>query len=395
MNKQIIELKEQRASKIEEMNAILAVCKEEKRKRSEEEDVTFKNLDSEIGQLDAQIVEAERMEELNKSIARQSKMKEEEKIVKRFDLSKAIQQFKRGALDGVEREMHEEGLRNFVGETSGLIIPEMLIKRADVTMTTHATDIETKVAGLDVIAPPSLYGQLGSTIWSGLKAKTVLNFSDGQDSTFIAEEGNSLESSPTRATDSLEPRRVGGQKIFTNEQLSVSAVMATEFADMVASIDRAISKEMLSKAVSANVLSGHATTDVGAALTYAVVLKLFQGLEDGLFVKPALVASKPIYHKLEGTEVVSGAGRFVVEGGKMNGELIYGTNHLPIHDTTKYDILYGDFSRSYIGFFGSGVELLIDPYTSGTAGKTKIIWSRLADVAVNPSAFASIRNAIV
>ena len=394
MNKEVIELKQERKATIASMNEVLEVCKAETRSRTEEEDTAFTANDDKIRSLDSKIVEAERMEELNRTIVPIKEVKDimEEKKTETFNLARAIKGFKNRNLSAFDAEMQEEGLRQFGGESNGLVIPDKYF-RANVTTTTHADDINTTVAGLDVIATPSLYNQLGVTVWNGLKGNVVLNFSDGHDAAFVAEEGNTAESNPTRTVDTLSARRVSGQKIFSQEMLASSEVMATEFADMVSSIDRAISEEVLAQAVAANVLAGRATSDTAANITYSDMVTMLGGLETETFKNPSYAFSKPLYHDAEAIEKVAGSGRFIIENSIINGTGVKGTNHLPLHDATKYDVVYGDWSRAYVGFFGGGVELLVDPFSGATAGTVKIVFSRLADVAVNHAAFASLRNA--
>jgi len=44
-------------------------------------------------------------------------------------------------------------------------------------------------------------------------------------------------------------------------------------------------------------------------------------------------------------------------------------------------IIFGDFSQVLIGYFGAGIDVLVDPYTGGNAGTVRV--SALVDVDVN------------
>ena len=394
MNKEIIDLKSERAEAIEKMNGFVDVCKEEKRVKTEEEQDSFDALNDRVLAIDEEVQELERMEILNKSIKPNKVVKEEEKVAKRYSITKAIEGFSNNKLDGVEKELHDEAARTF-GSSNGLLIPDFLLqKRADYTYAGQTTDYDSIVTDLDILASPSLYSQLGATVWSGLKAKTTLNFSDGHDAAFVTEGTTLTESTPTRATAVLDPRRVGGKKGFSNELLSVSKVMSSEISDMIMSIDRAISTEVLSQAVLANIEASHEAADAGAALTWASLMAIGSGLESDNFRNPHYVMSKSIFANAKTIAKDSGSGQFLVDQNAVDGIASFGTTQLPIHDTTKYDVVYGDFSRAYVGFFGDALELLIDPYTDGATGVTNIIFNRLADVVVNPAAFESYRNVI-
>ena len=272
-------------------------------------------------------------------------------------------------------------------------------KRTNVLYSNHTTDYDSLIQGLDINTSIPLFEKLGATVLRGLKSKLTLNFSDGHDSAFIAEAGNAVESSPTRATAVLDPRRVGGQKIFSNEFLSVSKLMDQEFADMLESVDRALSKEMLAQAVAANVNAAFETGDTAAFLTYANAVNIQSGLEIDDFKRPAYVMSAQVFHYAQGNEKVSGSGTYIVDQNidrnihtsGIGGQAAFGTTDLPLHDSTKYDIIWGDWSRAFIGMY-EGLEILVDPYTGGTAGLTKFIFTRMADTVVNPAGFQSYRN---
>jgi hypothetical protein len=46
------------------------------------------------------------------------------------------------------------------------------------------------------------------------------------------------------------------------------------------------------------------------------------------------------------------------------------------------DVYFGNFADLLVGTFGSGVEIIVDPYTKSRAGNVVITASVLADVAV-------------
>ena len=167
-------------------------------------------------------------------------------------------------------------------------------------------------------------------------------------------------------------------------------------ADMMAAIDRGIGADVLLDAVAANVLSGYATTDTAAALTWSIVLSMISGIESDNFVAEGFAMSKSVFYKLAATQKGTNLG-FIMDflsgnnRGKVAGINASGSAFLPVHDTNKYDMIYGDWKQSYVGFWG-GAQLLVDPFTSSDDGETKITFGRLADVVTNPYAFSSIRN---
>ena len=403
MNKEVIELKQKRAEAIESMNTIVELCKTEKRVKSEDEQKAFDKADKAIAKLDAQIVEEERMEALNKTIKPKNVVTPEEKAARRYDGAKAMEHLRaHKEQTGLEAELHQEGRAQFgramATDPNAMYIPDFMYDkeaRADFAYASATNDYDTDNLGLDIIVSPSLYSQLGSTVYRGLTAKTILNFEDGNSASFPGEGTTVVESTPTRTTDGLDPRRVGGKKGFSNELLSVSNFFPQQLADMVASIDRAISADVISKANLANINAAREAADVAAAIDWGDVTALGQDLENDNFLREAYVMSKQVYSNNLSIVKDSGSGQFLIDGQGILGIPAYGTTQLPIHDTNKYDMIYGDWSRSFVGFFGNAMEVLMDPYTDGATGVTNVIFNRIADTAVNPAAFESYRNILL
>ena len=403
MNKEVIELKQKRAEAIEAMNTIVELCKTKKRVKSEDEQKAFDASDKAIEGFDKQIVEAERMERLNKDIKPKKVVAPEEKAKRRYNGKKAMDDLRAHRQQtGLEAELDQEAKSQFgralATDPNAMYIPDFMFDkqaRADYAYASATNDYDTDNLGLDIIVSPSLYSQLGSTVYRGLTAKTILNFEDGNTSTFPGEGTTVAESTPTRTTDGLDPRRVGGKKGFSNELLSVSNFFNQQLADMVSSIDRAISLDLIGKANVANINAAREAADAAAAIDWGDVTALGQDLENDNFLREAYVMSKQVYSNNLSIVKDSGSGQFLIDGQGILGIPAFGTTQLPIHDTNKYDMIYGDWSRSFVGFFGNAMEVLIDPYTDGAVGVTNVIFNRIADTAVNPAAFESYRNILL
>lgn len=399
--KKILELKQERANLINEMDGILNKVTLEKRSKTEQETSDWDAKNQRVEAIDQELKVLERQEELNRSIAGNTKP-EEEKVAARYNLAKAITETRNGNLTGLEAEMHQEAKRE-LGGASGVVgnlyIPSMLLRANEGTKTVGATagHIPTSVGNLDVIAPTPLYRELGVTVYEGLSnGKLELPFSKGHSAGRVAEEGAASQSVPVQSKGTLTASRFHGWQTYTQEYLSETAVLPALLSDMVAAIDRSVGKDLVEKAVAANVLAGFATTDVAVTTNYAGVLALLSNLNAEDFSKEGLVISKELFYVLAGTSKDAGSGNFVVDlkgqhRGLFSGVNAFGTSFLPMHDTNKYDMVYGDWKRAYVGFWG-GVQLLVDPYSASNNGYIKITFSRMADTAVNPYAFVAKRN---
>ena len=407
---------QKRSTLINEMETILKTARDENRQRTEAESNEWTAKRNEVNALTAEIDVLQEQAELNRSIADTKLDKEERNAVKAYDLTKAIESVRSGQpLEGLERELNEEALKevsNLAGQRKGnLFIPSMVInsmravsKRAnEETKTTGlaAGHIPTQIGGGSVITPLPLYDQLGCTVYENLTSgKIDLPFSKGHTAAKVAEAGTASQSVPTDTKGTLTAARYQGWQKYTDEYLAESALMPAMLADMVAAIDRGIGKAMLADAVAVNVMTGYATSDTKAAMTWVKALSQISELESDGFVNEAFVASKELFFKMAGIEKASNTAQFIVDklqGGNkgfIGGVPAFGSAFLAVHDTDKYDSLYGDFKEAYIGFWG-GVQLLIDPYSASDDGYTKITFMRLAAVDSNPYAFASIRNASI
>lgn len=389
MTKRILDLQTKRAGIIEAMEGLINDGKLEDWEARKAE---LEPIEKEIKALEAQ-------EEFNRSLAGQGndggEAQEREKMLKRFDLSKAIGEISRG-LTGVEAEINDEGhaeLRGFEVASNSLIIPsKFLSKRATETKVTGADHIAEEVGGLDIITAPSMLDIVGVTQMEGLTANIKLPFSSGHDASFVDEGNTATESAPTNSKGDLTARGVQGWKAYSAEYLAQSTVMPQMLADMVESLDRAIWQEVCNSiAIDGLAVTGKASADVGAAPTYKDILGLMAEVEGDTFRKEGYVMSKALYHNLQGVTKDSGSGRFVIENKAINGVRSFGTSALA-PASSKHQIVYGDFSRAYVGKFG-GIQLIVDPYTAKKTREVEISFSRLADVTINPSAFKAILNA--
>lgn len=411
--KKLNDLLIKRSDKIGEMSKILETAREAERERTDEEKTTWERFNGEVTALSAEIEVQERQEALDKEAARNKPLeKPEEDVLRRYDLSRAITAVGQGrALDGLELEMHQEAARE-VEKVSGVIgniyIPSMIIERAYIPPSERANE-ETKATGLAaghiplavgdpnfVVARP-LYREMGCTVYDNLGAgKLDLPFSQGNTAAFVAEEGTAAQSVPTDTKGTLSAGRFQGWQKFTNEYLAESALMPQMMADFITAIDRGVGAALMLDAVAVNVMTGYATTDTKAALTYAIVLSMISGLTSDMFVSEGFVMSKSVFFKLATTVKATNQSLIMdfLKGnnlGTLSGIKSAGTGFLPVHDTDKYDIIYGDWKQGFVGFWG-GAQILVDPFTASDDGYTKITFSRLGAVESNPYAFESIRN---
>lgn len=405
MMKKIAELKQERANLIKGMQYIVDTASNEKRSLNDTEQSDWQAKDERVKAIDDEVKTLERQESLNLSIVSERKKDNAETVAKRYNLGKAISEARNGNLSGLEAEMHQEAkneLQGVSGARGNLYIPAMMLeKRTEnpITKTTggNAGHISTQVGALDVVAPTPLYETLGATVYPNLAGgKLELPFAKGHTAGKVNEGASASKGRATKTKGTLTASRFQGYELFSQEYLAESAVHPAMLGDMVAAIDRAIGKELVAEAATANVLTGYTHTADAAATDFEGVLALMSALDNETFAKEGLVMSKELFYALAGTEKASNTAQFIIQmiekgKGYFAGVDAYGTSFLPAAGTGRYQMVYGDWSRAFVGFWG-GVQLLIDPYSASDDGEIKITFSRMADVAANPYAFASKRN---
>ncbi|MFW6015326.1 MAG: phage major capsid protein [bacterium] len=403
--KKINELKQERKALIEEMQSLVDVPENEKRSQTDEEKQTWEANEQKVNDIDKQIEKLEKQERLNLSIVSTTK-DDAETAKKRYNFSKAIKEARSGHLTGFEKEMHQEAeneLRKVSGVRGNLYLPSVLISKREETAYTNADGvtgghIPTDVGGIDINVPKPLYNEIGATVYNDLSSsKFELPFAKGYTAGKLSEGSKAAKGRPSRTKGTLSATRYQGYDFFSNEYLAETTVFPELMGDMIASIDRAVSKELLEEAVSANVMSGHGTTATGTAITYLEVLELLEKLEIEDFTNEGLIMSKELFYHLAGTERSANTAKYIIEiqeknKGRLDGIKSIGTGYLPEH-SSKFDIVYGDWKRAYVGYWG-GIQLLVDPYTMADEGEVKVTYSRMADVAVNPYTFISKRDVI-
>lgn len=408
MSKKINEFKRARAAKIDEMKAITARAEKEKRFKSQEEAVKWNTLKSEIEEINVDLATEEQQERIDKgeiSAYFSNQSSRESRELMGFDLSKAIREVSGRGLTGLEKEMQQEGEREYssYGKSArGLVLPTKLMRSfAKATHSGHANEI---VGKLDTITDQGILTQLGVTVYDNLTDQIKMTYGDGFTAQFYAEGAVAGEGDHNETSGKIEPRRIQAHKPFYNEYLAQSAVMPQMMQDMVSSIEAAAAREVIKKILALPALAGFdAAVDPGEALTWANVMKLKGALKSTQFIRPKFVAGGELYASLEATPKDAGSGRFIIDGGKISAYDAFDAQGIieAIPDTAAdadsdptHALIFGDWSRAYVGYFG-GIEILVDPYTKSDEGQTKLTWCRLADASVNPNAFKSIQNAAV
>lgn len=399
------ELRLKRTGKINEMISLNELATTEKRSFTEAENATYVALRGEVTVIDADIVIASDLEDLQRSIESTDDnvdvIPKDKSLKKRsFNIGDAMRQASAGQLEGEVKKMHERGIEQGVLATNNntILIPAEAInstRAGDLTTSTGSALIHKDVVSdLDIIVPMPMYRTLGVRVLPGLNGTLGLPAQSHNIATFPGEE-NTLITAPNKPTGiTLTPLRVGITEKVGKELMNSghAPLFSAIISDMVTGIDSAISKRTLDKvsvgAKAGNIVDGTSLTNGFADITGKILTDLEAKVEiDGKFVMPrsgyAILKSKPL---------TDGDSKTLINGKFSGGETFDGYDAFGTTFCPAGHILYGAFEHVTVGMW-DGLEIIVDPYTRAKFGEVEITVNRLIDVQVrNAEAFAVINN---
>lgn len=411
--KSSVELKVDRASKIDAQQVINDLAKsEQNRSFSEEETTRFDNLQSEIDALTVSITRAEKFE--SSQAARSAagvtvggKVVVEEEVKERFSLLKGLRSLANGgALSGAEKELHDETQRNMKAQgldtRDGLVISMPLENRGQSVDGSSGGKGGALVSSIPKLVKPLqptlAIEALGVNVMSGLVGDVPLPTSGAFNFSYTTENGTVAGSDIDFAGPTLKPKRCAGVV-----DISKKLLMQTSFdveAYIIEQINIAYGNAVLTAAINGSGTGGAPTgllslittnidTTAGAG-TYDTVVAL-EGLIDDASagsVSRGYLSGTKLRSSLKTTKIDAGSGVFLTDGKELNGYNYLTSTLVPVLDTDKHPLIFGDWNQLTVGYWGS-ISILVDPYTQAANSNVRLIIEGFSDVAVaNEKAFA-------
>lgn len=417
--KKAIELKQERQSKVTAQENLYQLAVSENRDFTEAESAQFDALQGEIQALDAKIRQAETMEQNRAAMAaaagaaaEKGEKKEQRKLARSFSISRAINLIKSNKeLDGIEGEMSQEAKRENeraqvrTAEGANLHIPSFIM-RADGQSVSEDSGAYGGAAIVNQapmvqsgFTPALFLEELGATRMSGLSGGDIpLPVFNDYNFAWLSETGAITSQKAGISGPTLSPKRLAAAVPVSNRWLLQSTTGdGLIMAKIAKGYDNALQAAAINGSGTGNepegilnnsgvLLSG---TTAAADPTWAMMVEL-QGLieaanasEDSLayLLRPNLKA------RLKTTAKDAGSGRFLMEGGTIDGYTARATTLVPTLSGNDV-LIYGDFSQLFIGEWGA-VSLVVDPYSRLKENSIEIVVNAHADVAIaQPSAFA-------
>jgi len=427
--KNLKELKESRAEIQTKVEALIAVG--EKSELTAEQKTDWKNFQSQIEAIDADIVIAEQMEAEAKKIAARkiasgasalpgptqdgdSEYKELLSLSKKFSIGRALKMVSsRKEFNGAEEEVFQiakaEAKEQDISLSGNMHIPHSFIKmgrRSALTVGTEGADVVFTEYGGKIIPylnPMPVADQLGVTFLNGLNGNVQWPRSTNRLTLgFETETSDVDETTPTFDNISISPKRFGGYVDYTLQMQKQSVFNVDEYIKRQLTIahEYLIDDQLFNGSGSANqttgilAFSGVNNLSLGTSggdMTYAAALSMIRDTEianarDGKrgFVtnargKFALAVTPKQVSGVEGNFI------FNVKDKSLLAEPFYLSNVIPsnLTDTSggtnlSAMIFSSNWAGWIVGFWG-GLDLTFDPFTQKLGGKNRIVVNGFMD----------------
>lgn len=410
-------LKQQRTAKVQAQKAIIDAAKAENRSDfTEQERADLVALDGEIEDLETQIKDAETTEERELRIAglvgqsaSKSESKETDEIKKRFSYAKAMRQVANGKLDGVEKEMNDEAIREArslglsFNEGNSFSVPSTMMRATAQTVTEDSGAfggelVPQEVRPVEDFVPKLFLEDLGATFLTGLEGNVALPVTGNYDLAWLNETEAVTLAAQEIEGPILKPKRAAAgvglsKQLLAQTSIGVEQMIVNKFqqgarrAIESAAINGDGNKAPLGLLNIPGVLTAAAST--AAAPTWNDIVELPGLIEqaDASDINLAYLLDPKLASVLRTVKKDAGSGRFLMEGKEIDGMKTAISSLVPTL-TDNHVLIYGDWSQMFIGQWG-GVNFVVDPYRKADAGQLVVYINIYADVQVAlPKAFA-------
>jgi HK97 family phage major capsid protein len=428
------QLQEKRGSLVKQAREILDAASNESRALTADEQSKLAGIEGEIDSLantiDAEMRQIERESQTGPQLSRS-----EQRDVAQFSLSRALGCLLRGqALDGIEGEMHAQGVREArqsgVAAEGNLILPRvaMFAERRDMTATLQTSaagdqggdTVQTSVGSIiGLLYAKSVLRSLGARFLTGLSGNiTFPRLATGSAGYHTAETTAPTESSPTTSAITLAPNKLGtfveiSKQLLLQSNEDVEAMIRSDIGTALAlamengAINGTGSNNqpvgLLNAAAGIDVSSVVGGTD-GAAPDWADIV----GLETAVATlnadinKLGYLTNPKVRGKLKTTSKAGTEAMFVWENGStpLNGYRAEVTTQVPSNGNKGgstgvcSSIIFGNWDDLVIAMWG-GLDITVNPYIKDIDGLVRITANTFYDTAIRRTAsFAAMKDAL-
>jgi len=390
--KNSIELKEERADIISQLDNVKELATTEERDLTADENSNVDALLTEIDNLDVKIERAEKVETIKRNtavISGATVSKKIDKEIRDYSFQEALSQAANGRIEGLVKEMDQEARNEarYTGQSfKGVAIPSSILTRAAVA-TSAANETQT-MAWTDQLEANLVLASAGANFYSGVNNMKFPVFSS-INSGFVAETGGSAPAANGTATSlTLSPKKcisivnVTAEAIMQNS--SIEAALRRNMAESVAATMESafLANDDVSNAPTS--LFKDATSSATSAISVANVQKMetdllaadvqLEGARMAYIMNPAAYADVKAL-----AQVASVSALYDNFDKRLNGYFSFITSNLNSGGTaSKTAALFGDFSKVHIAQFG-GLDVIYDIYTGAGTGEPRYVLTSLVD----------------
>lgn len=385
-----------------------------KAERTADDNSAFDQMARDIDALDLDIAREERIEKMaTRHVIEAPSIITEKKTFKDYSFRKAIfETAYRGGLTGLEKEMHEEAVRQNEG-VQGIGVPDFVInsRAALAAASSKLVDTDTKDF-IDSLKARLVVVQAGARVMTGLKGNLSIPrltsgavgwASEVADAGDFAASFDNVEMSPKRLT----AYQTMSKQLLIQSSYDVEAILRDDMINAVAlGVDSAaIYGGSASTPTGILATSGIGSVTggaTGAAPTWANIVALERevAVDNADLGSLAFLTNPKVRAKLKSTAV--GTDQRMVwdeNGNTLMGYPAYVTTQVP-SDLTKgaatglSAIIFGNFSDLMIGQW-NGLDIIVDPYTAAKKAQVNVFIHSWWDVAVrHAQSFAAMLDAL-
>lgn len=425
------QLKEARAERVDALDSLMKAAEAEGRDNTTEETQRADDLVNEIEDLDKQIERAEKIQETLKRNAipvthgaSTSEARELTRAAKDYSLTKAINETANNRLEGLEREMQEEAIREFreagISPSGTLQIPIALMEARATTTQGSTSNVIGEVAQgvLQGLVPDSILERAGANRITGV-AGDVLLPSLPSDGTAIKAE-ITAHTSAAMSGVKISPVKMASRIDISQQALALSS---GSFDAVVAQQFRRHSGALIDQQFVDNVIADKATTymkrkEAAAAAIGDITFQNVNGLvakvgdANGISADSVFLGSFASMASARVTEAVTNSGNGILQGDQMMGYGAFASSVINKDRITDADynlynevynsaattaisneadaepFLFANMADTYVCYWG-GADLIVDQFTAAHEGITRLIMNVYANAKTGHAASAA------
>ena len=407
--KNSIEIRQERATAIENANTLLNLAKDESRDFTADEQTSYDGMMENIDKLAKDIQVVERQEKLNAEIAsspvsHQTQDVSDSKEIREYSFIEAAKAATSGRVEGLVKEMDQEARsENRNQEFKGVAIPySVLESRAAVNTALTAGSNPTNVLSfVEQLSNASILIEAGANFYSGVSADQKIPVIAGVTTGFYTEAGDDGSAATLGGT-------VTGSTLSPNVAISgveVSAASMVQNASVEGAFRNSIAKSIMSKLENqllsaanisggpasffADATAGGTTSDASALTDLAAAQAALYGAGVEMNSNIAVLMNPNAYADLMGVAGADFTAGYLDMVARRVATMPYyvssnvGNNAGALQALARVLVL--DMDSVHMALFG-GLDMLVDPYTNAAFGGTRLITTALVDgLAVQPA----------